>query len=66
MNPNQAETYNNLGIAYSQIKNFDNAIKAYTNSIKINPKFVDALNNLGITYKEIKKKMKLLNVGIKL
>ena len=31
LNPNQAEIYNNLGIAYSQIKNLDNAIKAYTN-----------------------------------
>ena len=55
MNPNQTETYNNLGIAYNQIKNFTEAITAFKNAIRINPQFIDSYINFGVSYKEIRK-----------
>ena len=47
INPNDAETHNNLGIAFSEIENLDEAVKSYQKAVAIKPEFADAHNNLG-------------------
>lgn len=41
-----ASIYNNLGVAYSSISLFDEAIKAFEQAIELNPDFTLAKNNL--------------------
>jgi len=46
------ETYNNLGVTYSELGKYDKAIEALNKAIKIRPKHVEAYYNLGGIYKD--------------
>lgn len=49
---NFADAFNNLGLVYTNISNYDSAKICYYKAIKINPKSSNAYNNLGILYLE--------------
>lgn len=49
-NPNYELAYFNLAFVYTQIGNFDLAIKNYNKTIELNPEFEGAYRNLGIVY----------------
>ena len=48
LKPNFAEAYNNVGSAYTALKQYDKAIEACQQAIKINPDFQLAKNNLAL------------------
>ncbi len=54
INPKNADTYYNMGNAYSNLKEYDKAITAYQKAIEINPKNDSAYNNMGVAYDELK------------
>lgn len=45
-----AEVYNNMGLAYAKLGEFENAEKSYTKSIKLNPEIAQAYINLSDLY----------------
>ena len=47
--PGQAKLYNKLGISYLQLHQFGPARKAFSQSVKYDPRFFIAYNNLGAT-----------------
>ena len=49
-NPQSDYLYNRLGIAYSQLKFYGEAIGAFRSCIKLNPKYSFAYNNVGSVY----------------
>jgi tetratricopeptide (TPR) repeat protein len=49
-NPNNENLHNRLGIAYAQLKYYDEAIASLERAIKLNPKFSIAFNTLGSVY----------------
>ena len=51
-NPDDAEAYNNRGIAYSDKGDYDQAIADYDKAIELKPDDVKAYNNRGIIYAE--------------
>ena len=51
--PDHFLSLSNIGIIYSQLKEFDKAIETFNNTIKVNPKFAEAHNNLGIVFYEL-------------
>ena len=50
INPENADAWNNLGIAYNNLKRYDDAIEAYRQALRINPEYANAWYNLGIAY----------------
>jgi protein O-mannosyl-transferase len=48
--PESADSWNNLGSAYDEINQKENALEAYQKAIAIKPKNTLALNNLGTIY----------------
>jgi len=50
LNPNSYAILNKLGIAYSQLKYYNDAGPAFQRAIALNPKFAYAYNNLGTVY----------------
>ena len=52
LNPNNAATYTNRGVAYTNKGEFDKAIVDYTKAIKLNPDFTQAYYNRGVAYYE--------------
>ncbi len=50
LNPNSQYIYNKLGIAYSQLKYYNEAGAAFQRSIALDRKFAYAHNNLGTVY----------------
>ena len=50
LDPNDAVTYNNRGIAYDIKGDVDLAIADYTKAIKLNPDYAVAYNNRGVVY----------------
>ena len=48
-----AEAYNNRGLAYHELKQYDKAIKDYNQAIRLAPAQVAAYNNRGNSYYEI-------------
>jgi len=49
-NPNSAEAYNNRGLAYYNLKQYQQAVKDYDKAISVNAKYAVAYNNRGNTY----------------
>ncbi len=45
----------NIGVIYSDMKMFDEAIKAYAAALKVNPESAPAYNNLGLIYEKMLK-----------
>ncbi|MFN3740883.1 MAG: tetratricopeptide repeat protein, partial [Thermodesulfovibrionales bacterium] len=50
LDPANKETFNLLGLLYSQFEDHDNAIKHFKKAIAIDKNFSDARNNLGTVY----------------
>lgn len=50
MDPYSFEAYNNLGVIYLEMGDYENSLKNFKKAIEINPKYEKALINLGITY----------------
>ncbi len=50
LNPDNASTYNNHGVAYTKKGEFDKAIVSYTKAIDLNPDFALAYTNRGAVY----------------
>jgi len=50
LNPNNDYVMNKLGITYSQLRYFPEALDAFKRAIAINPKFAHPYNNLGSIY----------------
>lgn len=51
--PNNAEAYYNLGVAYGELGQYQEAIEALEQAIRIDPNEPDAYYNLGIAYSEL-------------
>ncbi len=49
LNPEDAEAYNNRGIAKADLKQYQEAIQDYDKAIELNPEYADAYNNRGAT-----------------
>ena len=52
LNPNNAPTYNNRGVAYHIKRDHYRAIEDYTKAIELEPGVASAYNNRGVTYRE--------------
>jgi tetratricopeptide (TPR) repeat protein len=50
LNPNSEFIQNKLGITYSQLKYYSEAVSAFQRSIALNPKYPYSVNNLGSVY----------------
>ena len=50
LDPNQITAYNNRGLAYSYLKDYNSAINDFHRAIEINPNYADAYNNRGVAY----------------
>ena len=50
INPNFADTYNNLGNVHKELNKIELAKKNYNLAIKKNSKHINAIDNLGIIY----------------
>jgi len=57
---NTAKAYNNRGLAYYDLKQYQKAIKDYDQAIKQDPGYVAALNNRGNSYYELAKYQRAL------
>jgi len=55
INPDYAEGYNNLGIAFQKLGLFEEAVKNYKKTLKLKPNFSLAYNNLGVVLKSLNK-----------
>jgi hypothetical protein len=53
VDPQHAQTHNNLANAYCEIGDWDRAIQGYNRALAIQPDYADALNNLGTALEEI-------------
>ncbi len=53
LDPNDAEAYNNRGIAYYFLKDYDSAIQDYDKVIELDPNFVVAYMNRGEAYRRL-------------
>ena len=53
INPNHANTLNNLGLIFARLKKYQKSRDYYEKAIKIIPNHADAHNNLGIIFKEL-------------
>ena len=50
VNPKDAISYNNRGLAWGKKGDYDNAIADFTKAVEIDPQFADAYKNRGIVY----------------
>jgi len=50
VNPKQAEAYNNRGLAFYDLKLYQQAIEDYSQALRIKPDYAEALNNRGNAY----------------
>ncbi len=50
INPDYAETYNNLGVAYVKLGRHTVAMEAYKKAIRIDPDYAEAHYNMGVAY----------------
>ena len=69
LNPNDDLMWNRLGIAYSQLKYYDEGIAAFKHSIRLNSKYANSVNNLGSAFfarREFKKAEKHFKKAIRM
>jgi tetratricopeptide (TPR) repeat protein len=50
LNPSYADAYNDRGIAYTQLGQYQRAIEEYNEAIRLKPDNVDTYNNRGASY----------------
>ena len=50
LTPEDASAYNNLGVAYSNQNNYEEAISSYKKAIELNSEYASAYYNLGVAY----------------
>lgn len=50
VNPRDAQTYNDRGIAYMTKGNYDRAIQDFSKVLEVNPSYVEAYNKRGLAY----------------
>jgi protein O-mannosyl-transferase len=50
LDPKHIEAYNNLGIAYGMLKQYDNAIETFQSALKASPNNIEVIRNLALTY----------------
>ena len=55
LDPNVKEVYNNRGISYKNLGEYNRAIIDYTKAIEIDNKYTEAYNNRGISYRNLGK-----------
>jgi Flp pilus assembly protein TadD len=55
LRPLSAEAYNDLGLALAEKGDFDKAVSAFKEALRINPKFLIAQNNLNAVLKHTEK-----------
>jgi len=48
--PSNAEAWFGLGVAYTNLKSYNDAIETFRQALRINPEYADAWYNLGSTY----------------
>ena len=48
--PTNCIVLNNLGVAYTSLKQFDNALDAFNKALELNPEYKQALNGIGTVY----------------
>ena len=53
LDPNDIDSYNNLGAAYGIKKQYNKAIEVYEKALKVSPNNINILNNIALTYKMI-------------
>jgi len=51
--PKNTDALYGLGIAYNELKRYDDAVEAYRQALRINPEKANTWNNLGIAYKNL-------------
>ena len=51
-NPDYAEAFNNMGIAYKNQNRLASAVACYRKALKVNPEYAAACNNLANAYRE--------------
>jgi tetratricopeptide (TPR) repeat protein len=54
INPDNYETYNNMGGAYAGLDKFEEAIEAYEKAIEIEPNNYDAYYTMGLSYTKLR------------
>jgi tetratricopeptide (TPR) repeat protein len=67
INPNDELIWNRVGISYSQLKYYDEAITSFKRSIQLNSKYANSVNNLGsalFARRELKKAEKYYKKAI--
>ncbi len=67
LNPNSEFIYNRIGITYSQLSYYQEAIAAFRRSMQLNPKYSYSVNNLGSVYfalKDLKKSEKYFRKAV--
>ena len=52
--PRNTDAFNNRGLAYADLKQFEKAIQDYNQAIELNPKDARAFNNRGVVYADLK------------
>jgi len=53
LNPEDAKTYNNRGVAYAELSQYENAINDYTKAIEIDYRYAETYYNRGNSYVEL-------------
>jgi protein O-mannosyl-transferase len=51
--PNYRDAYNNRGVAYDQLGQYQRAIEDYNKAIRISPNYADAYYNRGVTFTKL-------------
>jgi len=54
LNPDYAKAYNNRGVAYDVLKEYEKAISDYNKAIELNPEDAKAYYNIGLAYSNLK------------
>jgi regulator of sirC expression with transglutaminase-like and TPR domain len=54
LDPEYTYAFNNRGLAYADLKQFEKAIQDYDQAIELNPKDFNAFNNRGTAYAKLK------------